>query len=153
MGDVAATEALRIGEVAALVGCATSTVRYYERAGVLSAPARVSGQRRYTMAEVGRLRLVLVLRSAGLTMRDLALVLDHSDASAALRRATARQRAEELRVQIQQSARALAILEHGAGCTAQSLDDAECAADIERRLVDAGLYRGSWSNDPSGAHV
>jgi MerR family redox-sensitive transcriptional activator SoxR len=41
-------ELLAIGEVALRAGVATSTVRYYERKGLLHADARRSGQRRYT---------------------------------------------------------------------------------------------------------
>ena len=39
---------MTIGQVAQQAGVQPSTLRYYERIGILSAPKRVSGQRRYT---------------------------------------------------------------------------------------------------------
>ena len=38
---------LTIGEVARKAGVATSSIRYYESIGLLPAPARLHGQRRY----------------------------------------------------------------------------------------------------------
>ncbi len=46
---------LSIGEVAAQVGLRTSAVRYYEDAGLLPEPERVSGRRRYGPETVDRL--------------------------------------------------------------------------------------------------
>lgn len=132
---------VRIGELAELAGCSTSAVRYYEREGLLDAPERVSGQRRYRLQAVERLRLILVLRRAGLGIRDLAVALDHAPEGAEARRSAARQRAEALRAQLQDSLRALAILDHGADCTSTATDDGACAADIERRLDEAGVAR------------
>lgn len=132
-------DGLRIGEVADLAGCATSAVRYYERVGLIDPPQRVGGQRRYPARAVQRLQLILLLRRVGLGIRDVALALDHSPDGAAARRAAARQRAQAVRAQLEDSARALAIFEHGADCTSSAPDDAACAADIERRFIAAGL--------------
>ena len=56
---------LSIGEVARMCGLKPSAIRYYEQAGLVPKPMRVSRQRRYRPEEVGRLRLVLVAREAG----------------------------------------------------------------------------------------
>lgn len=66
---------LTIGQVAAQVGIATSAIRYYERNGVLPAPARVSGQRRYTQAIVDRLRVLDVAKRAGFTLDEAKVLL------------------------------------------------------------------------------
>ena len=42
---------LTIGELARRAGVTTSALRYYEELGLLPAPARVSGQRRYPVVE------------------------------------------------------------------------------------------------------
>lgn len=126
---------LRIGELAQQVGCSTSAVRYYERTGLLDAPERVSGQRRYEAQAVDRLMLIRVLRGAGLGIRDLKIALNCSPEGLEDRRAAARRRAAALRIRIRDSARALAILEHIAVCSSLHRDDAGCAADIERRLA------------------
>jgi DNA-binding transcriptional MerR regulator len=127
-------DGLRIGELAQQAGCSTSAVRYYERVGLLDPPERVSGQRRYEARAVERVKLIRVLRGAGLGIRDLEIALDCSPEGLEDRRAAARRRAAALRSGLRDSARALAILEHAAECSSLLEDDAGCAADIERRL-------------------
>jgi len=67
---------LTIGEVARRAGVATSTVRYYERRGLLVADARRSGQRRYRAETLRRLVFIGMLQDAGLSLDDIAGVLD-----------------------------------------------------------------------------
>jgi MerR family copper efflux transcriptional regulator len=67
---------LTIGEVAQRAGVATSTVRFYERRGLLSADARRSGQRRYRPATLRRLVFVGMLQDAGLSLDDIRGVLE-----------------------------------------------------------------------------
>ena len=45
---------LMIGELARQAGVATSALRYYEKAGLLAAPARTSNRRRYDRAVLVR---------------------------------------------------------------------------------------------------
>ena len=52
-------EELTIGEVAEATGVPTSTLRYYEKLGIIPPPQRSSGQRRY-YPEV--LQLIAVIR-------------------------------------------------------------------------------------------
>lgn len=130
---------LRIGELAELAGCTPSAVRYYEREGLLPAPGRIGGQRRYTATDADRLRLILLLRTVGLGIRDLELALDRSPARLVERRDAARARAAAVRLQIAQSTRALAVLDHAGECSSPDADDATCARDIERRLHEPSL--------------
>lgn len=59
---------MRISELAEQVGVATSTVRYYERIGLLSGPARTaSGYRDYDGADASRLLFVTRARRMGLS--------------------------------------------------------------------------------------
>ena len=69
-------ELLTIGEVARRAGVATSTIRFYERRGLLTADARRSGQRRYRPETLRRLVFIGMLQDAGLTLEDIAGVLD-----------------------------------------------------------------------------
>src|SRR5918911_1123975 len=62
---------LSIGQVAARAGMRTSHIRYYEEIGVLPAPERVSGQRRYTEDVLHRLSIVDVAQRAGLTLAEI----------------------------------------------------------------------------------
>jgi DNA-binding transcriptional MerR regulator len=69
-------ELLTIGEVARRAGVATSAVRYYERRGLLGADERVSGQRRYRPESLRRLVFVGMLQDAGLSLDDIAGILE-----------------------------------------------------------------------------
>ena len=69
-------ELLTIGEVARRAAVATSTIRFYERRGLLTADARRSGQRRYRPETLRRLVFIGMLQDAGLTLEDIAGVLD-----------------------------------------------------------------------------
>jgi DNA-binding transcriptional MerR regulator len=77
--DGGAGPAMTIGQAAAEVGVATSTLRYYERRGLVVADARASGQRRYGPATVRRLVFVQMLQDAGLSLDDIQGVLDSQD--------------------------------------------------------------------------
>jgi MerR family transcriptional regulator, redox-sensitive transcriptional activator SoxR len=53
---------MKIGELAARANLKPSAIRYYEKMGILGAPHRVSGQRRYPVDALDR---VLLIRFAG----------------------------------------------------------------------------------------
>ena len=63
---------LTIGQVAERAGLNTSHIRFYERVGVLPAPERVAGQRRYHEEVLHRLSIVEVAQRAGLTLEEIA---------------------------------------------------------------------------------
>ena len=64
--------ALTIGQVAKSTGLAAKTIRFYEAAGVLPAPARTaSGYRQYGAHGVGQLLFVRRARVLGLSLRHL----------------------------------------------------------------------------------
>ncbi len=64
---------MRIGEMAAELGLAPETLRYYERLGLLPAPARSGGRyREYGEADAERLRLLTGLRQLDLPLADAA---------------------------------------------------------------------------------
>src|ERR1700684_744808 len=59
-----------MGEIARRAGVATSALRYYEKAGLLPAPARLSKQRRYDQQILGRIRIILLARNAGFAVTE-----------------------------------------------------------------------------------
>lgn len=66
------TEAsLTIGQVAARIGLEQSAIRYYERIGLLPAPAREGGWRRYDPGTVRLLNAVLFAKQAGFTLEEI----------------------------------------------------------------------------------
>lgn len=72
-------ELASIGKIAERAGVATSTVRYYERRGLLLPDARVSGQRRYREDSVRRLVFVGMLQDAGLSLDDIDGIINAGD--------------------------------------------------------------------------
>ncbi len=66
-------EYLTIAATAALCGLAESTLRYWERIGLVSAVERdaSSGHRRYRLVEVELLETLSNLRAAGLSIEDM----------------------------------------------------------------------------------
>jgi MerR family copper efflux transcriptional regulator len=60
---------MRIGELAARTGLATSAIRYYEAQGVLSAPTRgTNGYRCYAEDDIERLRIIRKSQNLGFTL-------------------------------------------------------------------------------------
>ena len=67
---------MTIGDVAARAGLATSALRFYERRGLLAPDGRQSGQRRYTTATLRRLVFIGMLQDAGLSLDEIAAILE-----------------------------------------------------------------------------
>ena len=67
---------LTIGEVAHAAGVPISTVRYYERAGLLTARRRsTANYRLYGQAEIERIRFIKAAQATGFTLGDVAQLL------------------------------------------------------------------------------
>jgi DNA-binding transcriptional MerR regulator len=76
---------MRIGELAKNAGVATSAVRYYEEAGLLSPAVRTeAGYRLYPPEALGRVQFVQRAKSLGLTLGEIRLLLagPHADTGA-----------------------------------------------------------------------
>jgi MerR family redox-sensitive transcriptional activator SoxR len=126
---------LTIGEVARRAGVATSAVRFYERQGLLTADARRSGQRRYRPETLRRLVFIGMLQDAGLSLEDIAGVLDA--ANVADWKAIAHRRLGLLDVEIARLQQARGYLE-GALLCRYDHPATECqimGQEIDRRLA------------------
>jgi len=64
-----------IGEIARRAGVATSTIRYYERIGLLPPPQRVSGKRCYDTAILQKLAIIRLAQELGLTIAEIQTLL------------------------------------------------------------------------------
>jgi MerR family redox-sensitive transcriptional activator SoxR len=62
---------MTIGELVAETGVPASTIRYWERIGVLPTPARVSGQRRYEPDAVHRLAVLRLAQACGFRLDEM----------------------------------------------------------------------------------
>jgi MerR family redox-sensitive transcriptional activator SoxR len=115
---------LTIGEVARQAGVNTSAIRYYERVGVLPAPGRVSGQRRYTPETVRRLGVIDIAKQAGFTLDETRALL-HADADSAAHaelRDLADRKLPEIEALIARAQAMRDWLLTARGCTCDTLD-------------------------------
>jgi DNA-binding transcriptional MerR regulator len=71
---------MKIGELARRGGTTAKTIRFYEQAGLLPAPARTqAGYRDYGPESIDRLEFVGRAQSAGLSLREIRQVLAIAD--------------------------------------------------------------------------
>ena len=123
---------LSIGEVARQTGLRTSAVRYYESAGVLPAPARVNGRRRYDPDVVRLLRTVRFAQEAGFSVAEIRTLFHgfgaHVPPAARWRKLADRKLAEldELMVRVARMRRALLIAKE-CGCVRME----DCEFDVD----------------------
>ena len=129
---------MTIGEVARRAHVTTSTIRYYERRGLLSADARQSGQRRYRTGTLRRLVFIGMMQDIGLTLEEIDGIL--RAATVAEWKPIVGQRLAALDEQIAQ-------LQHARGLLAGTMfcpfdhPATECkamGAEIDRRLDGSG---------------
>lgn len=68
---------MRIGQLARASGFPAKTIRYYEGLGLLPEPSReASGYRSYDTSQLGRLGLIRLAKAAGLSLSEIADILD-----------------------------------------------------------------------------
>jgi DNA-binding transcriptional MerR regulator len=132
--DVLDERLLTIGEVARRAGVATSTLRYYERRGLVAADERRSGQRRYHADTLRRLVFIGMLQDAGLSLDDIAGILDAPDVGTW--KAIASRRLAVLDAEIERLLRARAYLGGALLCRYDhpATDCRIMGAEIDRRL-------------------
>ena len=121
---------MSIGEVAQRVGVRPSALRYYEDVGLLPAPERTNGRRRYdgeVLREVlDRLAVVRVAQQAGFTISEIGTLLDGfaEDIPPSERwRVLAREKLTEVDALIERALGMKDLLERGLRCECLSLED------------------------------
>src|SRR5687768_4172646 len=115
---------MRIGEVAGRAGVRVSLLRYYEDIGLLPAPERVSGQRRYDETVLRRLAVIDVAQRAGLTLDEIRELVHHGDDPMSARlRELAERRLPEIDALIERARRVRAWLENATACDCRRIDD------------------------------
>jgi MerR family redox-sensitive transcriptional activator SoxR len=133
---------LMIGELARQVGVAPSALCYYEKAGLLPPPPRASKRRQYNPNVLGRIRIILLARDAGFSIRETRMFLNGFPASTmpTLRwREMAKRKIAELDELMARVARMKLILNASFRCECRELEDCE-------RLVAAKYYCRSVSS-------
>jgi MerR family transcriptional regulator, redox-sensitive transcriptional activator SoxR len=118
---------LTIGEIAQRSGVAATTLRYYEKIGLLPAPDRIGGQRRYDPSVLTRLAVIGLCKTAGFGLEQIVtLYADDRDGRVASRRLAAAKLAE-IDAKMAELVRARGIVEWAMQCTCPSIDACTCS--------------------------
>lgn len=118
---------MKIGEISERSGVPASTIRYYERIGILPRAARVGGQRRYAPDAIHRLAVLKLAQCCGFNLDEMRqLVYGFRPAVPPSQRwqQLARKKQAELDVEMSRISEMKRMLGRVAGC--QCPDLAEC---------------------------
>ncbi len=121
---------LTIGDVARDAGVAATTLRYSEQIGLVPAPARLGGQRRYDESVLARLEVIRLCKSAGFALEEIQLLFADDAPGRPASRALAEAKLAEIDAQMQALARARAVIEWGMRCTCPSIDACTCGVHV-----------------------
>ncbi|HWX88047.1 MAG TPA: MerR family transcriptional regulator [Solirubrobacteraceae bacterium] len=117
---------LTIGEVARQAGVPASTLRYWESAGLLAAPGRVGGKRRYGPQALRQISLIVLIKRVGFTLAETRIVLSGlSDRTPPpeIWRKLAERKLPEIKQTLAEARAMKKILEEGLRCDCLTLDD------------------------------
>ena len=117
---------LTIGEVAREAGLAPTTLRYYEQIGLVPAPARRGGQRRYDDSVLARLEVIRLCKSAGFALDEIQLLFADDEPGRPASRALAEAKLVEIDARMESLALARSVIEWGMRCTCPSIDACTC---------------------------
>jgi MerR family transcriptional regulator, redox-sensitive transcriptional activator SoxR len=120
--------AMLIGEVARQAGVSASTIRYYEREGLLPPPARSSNRRIYNPQVMGRIRIIQLARDAGFSIAETrSFVSNYASESIPSKRwqAMADRKVHELDALIVRATEMKNLLKSSFKCGCSTIEDCE----------------------------
>jgi DNA-binding transcriptional MerR regulator len=124
---------MTIGEVAKRTGLRTSAIRFYERAGLLPKPVRISGQRRYDAAVLDRIAVLERAKACGFTLREIGVLFNDQGTHSIKWQRLAAKKVAELDATLQRIAAMKDLLMRGCECAT--------AAECGRRIRDSRQCR------------
>lgn len=139
-------EPMSIGELAEQAGLAASAIRYYERRGLLAAPERAGGQRRYGREALETLGAIALAKRAGFSLAEVEHLFrgfDASVTSSARWRQLAAAKLAELDRRAAEIEQMRELLRRGLRCGCITLDDCAMVRDQlgHSRSRDSKLHR------------
>jgi|ERR1700728_3474784 MerR family redox-sensitive transcriptional activator SoxR len=117
-----------IGEVARRAGVTASTLRYYEREGLLPRPARSSNRRTYHPQVMGRIRIIKLARNAGFSIAETrTFISSHPSGSipSARWQTLANRKMQELDALITRATQMKSLLKSSFKCGCATIEDCE----------------------------
>lgn len=137
---------MSISDLAKAFGVRPSTLRFYERVGLLSPAGRISGRRQYDETAERRLAFILSGRESGFTLSEIKELISASLNGASPRRLWPRAaQVKRLRLEKEMGKlrEALRSLDRKAACRCRTLRDCERRLARERREASVPLKRVS----------
>ncbi len=132
---------MRIGELADRCGVTTKTIRFYESIDLLSEPNRTaSGYRDYDDGAVQRLQFIRDAQSSGLTLAEIASVLELKSAGQRTCSHTAQLVSQHIAAIDQQITQLIAARDELSELAqrAESLDPSSCTDPNRCQVIEAG---------------
>lgn len=117
---------LSIGRVAERSGVAATTLRFYEAEGLLSAPGRVGGRRRYDEGVFTRLEVIGLCKAAGFTLEEIRVLLSDDSPGRSASRTLAEAKLADVDAQMATLVRAREIIEWAMDCPGEPLSGLPC---------------------------
>jgi MerR family redox-sensitive transcriptional activator SoxR len=117
---------LTIGETARQAGVPASTLRYWESIGLVKAPERLGGQRRYDRQTLRLISLIVLIKRAGFTLQETRTLLhglSEKTPPPAVWRQLAERKLPEIEQTLAQAKAMKAILQNGLSCDCLTLED------------------------------
>ncbi len=124
--NLADEEFVRIGEMAKKYGVTLRTLRFYEDKGLLN-PKREGSTRLYTRRDRVRLKLILLGRKVGFSLRDVKQMIDLYDPSGT--------NAKQLRLTIDKSEKQLGRLQKQRQMLDEAIDELTSHMTIVRQML------------------
>ena len=137
-----------ISEVAKRVGVAASTLRYYEKRGLIASLGPQGARRRFAPAVLDQLALIALGQAAGLSLDEVQAMLS-AKGQATIDRALLAAKADEIDLRIRQLRAMSRGLRHAAACPAPS--HAECPSF--QKLLKAPPLQGSGVGDNGSSPI
>jgi len=119
-------ESFEIGVIAQKAGIQTSAIRFYEQLGLLKAPPRISGRRRYSSEVLQQLRAIQIAQQAGFTLNEIGTLFSgfSEDTPVSERwREMAKRKVAEVDALVSKAQRMKQVLEEGLRCGCVELKD------------------------------
>jgi DNA-binding transcriptional MerR regulator len=116
----------RIGDMAKTYGVTLRTLRFYEDKGLLS-PKREGSTRLYTRRDSARLKLILLGRKVGFTLRDVKHMIDLYDSKGS--------NAKQLKVMLDKSEKQMGRLLKQKEALDEAIGDLGQAMEIARKML------------------
>ncbi len=143
-----------IGEVSKMTGLSPSTLRFYDKEGLLPGLGRQGGKRIFDDGHVRSLRVIECLKSSGLEIRDIRKFMDlttKGSASYAQRKELMEEQRSKTLEQIDEMQQTLAMLEYKCWYYDEALScgNEDFAADAPASLPARGreLYERAFPRD------